>query len=51
MFRLHREIATDFSNSALDNIRQFGRPRPLVLAQPAACDGGLRHGISSSGIS
>ena len=42
--RLHGEVATDFSDVALDKIRQVGRSRPLVFAQPAACDGGLRHG-------
>jgi hypothetical protein len=49
--RLHGEIATDFSDLAFDNIRQFGGSRPLVFAQLAACDCGLRHGISSYRVS
>jgi hypothetical protein len=49
--RLHGEIATDFSDLAFNNIRQFGGSRPLVFARLAACDCGLRHGISSYGVS
>jgi hypothetical protein len=49
--RLLGKIATEFSDLAFNNIRQFGGSRPLVFAQPAASDGGLRHRISSYGVS
>jgi hypothetical protein len=45
--RLLGEIATQFSDLAFHHIRQFDGSRLLVFAQPATCDCGLRHSISS----